>query len=97
MKRPGNVWRTNCPWSRQEKSPPAPGVKKKRVMTMYVVTKGPEGVVQASMPICQVIGTLIRGPKVTFWAPSKWSGLSESSQGGEHLKPEPIQLMTKAA
>jgi len=68
-------------------------------MTMYAVMKGLEGVLQASMPIHQVIGTPIPGPEVTVWAPSKWSRLSESSQGGEDLKPKlevPICPKTKA-
>ena len=77
--------------------PPSTRSKNKWVRTMYVVTKRQEGVVQASTPIHQVIGTPIRDPKVTIWVPSEWSRLSESSQGGKHLRPDPIQLVTQAA
>jgi len=59
--------------------PPSVRSENKQVMTMYVVTKGLEGVMQVSMPVCQVIGTPIRGPKVTVQVPSEWSRLSESS------------------
>jgi len=66
---------------------------------MYAVTEGLEGFMQTSTHICQVVGMPISGPMVTICVPSEWSGLAESSQGGEDLKPKlevPICPKTKA-
>ena len=52
-------------------------------MSMYTVTKGPEGVMQASMPIHQIVGMSIRGPIATIQVLSEWSRLTESSLGVE--------------
>ena len=50
-------------------------------MSMYAVTHGPTGVMQALMPICQVMGMPIIGPRETAQSPSEWSGIPESSTG----------------
>jgi len=54
-----------------------------QVMSMYVVTNGPRGVIQASMPVPQVVGTPIMGPMAIVQASSEWSRLTESSKGAE--------------
>jgi len=52
-----------------------------QMMSMYMVSHGPTGVVQASTPIHQVMGMPIIGPREIDWLLSEWSGLPESSTG----------------
>jgi len=59
--------------------------KPRQMMSMYAVTNGPKGVMQASTPICQAMGTLITGPRATIWSLSEWSGIPDSSMGTEVL------------
>ena len=53
-----------------------------------MVSHGPTGVVQASMPIQKVVGMPIIGPGQTDWSPSEWSRLPESSNGAGSLSVE---------
>src|SRR5882724_3072638 len=52
-------------------------------MSMYAITNGPEGVVQASTPIFQAMGIPITGPRATVQSSSEWSGIPDSSLGTE--------------
>src|SRR5882724_11882963 len=61
-----------------------------QMMSMYVVSHGPNEVVQASTPIRQVVGMPIIGPGETNRSPSKWSGLPESSTGAGNLLVEQV-------
>jgi len=56
-----------------------------QMMSVYAVTNGPEGVIQASTPICQAMGTSITGPRATIQSSSEWSGIPDSSLGMEEL------------
>ena len=55
------------------------------MMSVYTITNGPEGVVQASTPICQAVGRPVTGPRATVQLPSEWGGIPDSSQGTEEL------------
>ena len=66
-----------------EEQLPTSGSKPHWVMSMYAVTNRPGGVRHATMPVCQVVGTPIMGPKANVHAPSEWSGISGSSMGME--------------
>ena len=44
-----------------------------RTISMYMVSHGPTRVIQASTPICQVVGMPIIGPREIDQSPSEWS------------------------
>ena len=67
-----------------------------QMMSMYVVTKGPAGVMQALMPICQVVVTPIIGPGDTIRSLSEWSGIPESSTGaGDPVAEQVVCILPK--
>jgi len=69
--------------SEAEEEVPTIRSKSCQTMSMYAVTNRPGKVIQASMPILQVVGTPVMGPEVIVQVSSKWSRLTESSRGAE--------------
>jgi len=67
------------------------------MMSMYVVTHRPTGVIQASTPVCQFVGMPIIGPRDATQSLSEWSGIPESTTGaGDPAQQECVLPKTQA-